>query len=162
MQSLFERRTKERTSQLLEKNYGQKSIPSMYCIPNKYHHPPLTCRCTQANKQIVSVINGCAAALTWNLQIFLGGLQTRMRGQRYSSLDLGEFPVWQLREHIKWRRKNIYFRALSKSPPFPPPFRATWSFFWTSTTTFCACAWQKKVPMMTRVVAQCPLQVNFF
>ena len=120
MQSLFERRTKERTSQLLEKNYGQKSIPSMYCIPNKYHHPPLTCRCTQANKQIVSVINGCAAALTWNLQIFLGGLQTRMRGQRYSSLDLGEFPVWQLREHIKWRRKNIYFRALSKSPPFPP------------------------------------------
>ena len=119
MQSLFERRTKERTSQLLEKNYGQKSIPSMYCIPNKYHHPPLTCRCTQANKQIVSVINGCAAALTWNLQIFLGGLQTRMRGQRYSSLDLGEFPVWQLREHIKWRRKNIYFRALSKSPPFP-------------------------------------------
>ena len=164
MQSLFERRTKERTSQLLEKNYGQKSIPSMYCIPNKYHHPPLTCRCTQANKQIVSVINGCAAALTWNLQIFLGGLQTRMRGQRYSSLDLGEFPVWQLKGTHQMKKKKHLLSGIVQITSLPPipPFRATWSFFWTSTTTFCACAWQKKVPMMTRVVAQCPLQVNFF
>ena len=140
MQSLFERRTKERTSQLLEKNYGQKSIPSMYCIPNKYHHPPLTCRCTQANKQIVSVINGCAAALTWNFQIFFGWTANKDEGSKIQQPWFRWVSCLTTKGTHQMKKKKHLLSGIVQITSLPPipPFRATWSFFWTSTTTFCA------------------------
>ena len=47
--------------------------------------------------------------------------------------------IIMIREDLN-RKKNVFFRALPESPKPSPltSIRATWSFFWTSKTTFCA------------------------